>query len=102
MFGKLAEAQQKAEEIRTRLAAITVEGQAAGGAVTVLIDGNKKLKDITISDELLTPERKEELQDLLVVAVENGMEHAENVSAAEMRQLMGSMVPGGLANLFGS
>ena len=30
MFGKLAEAQQKAEEIKKRLEAITVEGTAEG------------------------------------------------------------------------
>ncbi|MES2690406.1 MAG: YbaB/EbfC family nucleoid-associated protein [Bacteroidota bacterium] len=100
MFGKLAEAQKKAEEIKTRLSAITVEGQAAGGAVKAIVDGNKKVKDILIVDALLSPERKEELQDLIVVAIENAMEQAERVSASEMQQLMGSMLPG-LGGMFG-
>lgn len=100
MFGKLAEAQKKAEEIKTRLSSITVEGQAAGGAVKAIVDGNKKVKDIVIVDALLSPERKEELQDLIVVAIENAMEQAERVSASEMQQLMGSMLPG-LGGMFG-
>lgn len=100
MFGKLAEAQKKAEEIKSRLATITVEGQAASGAVKVTVDGNKKVKDILIVDALLSPERKEELQDLIVVAIENAMEQAESVSASEMQQLMGSMLPG-LGGMFG-
>lgn len=100
MFGKLAEAQKKAEEIKNRLATITVEGQAAGGAVKAIVDGNKKVKDIVIAEALLSPDRREELQDLLVMAIENGMEQAEAVSATEMQQLMGSMLPG-LGGLFG-
>lgn len=100
MFGKLAEAQKKAEEIKNRLSTITVEGQAAGGAVKVSVDGNKKVKDIFIADALLSPDSKEELQDLLLVAIENAMEQAERVSAGEMQQLMGSMLPG-LGGMFG-
>jgi DNA-binding YbaB/EbfC family protein len=100
MFGKLAEAQKKAEEIKARLSTITVEGQAAGGAVKVVVDGNKKVKDIIIVDALMSVERKDELQDLIVMAIENGMEQAEAVSATEMQQLMGSMMPG-LGGLFG-
>lgn len=102
MFGKLSEAQKRADEIKTRLAGITVEGDAAGGAVRAIVDGNKKVKDILIADALLSPDRKEELQDLLIVAIESAMEQAENVSASEMRQLMGSIMPGGLASLFGN
>lgn len=99
MFGKLAEAQQKAEEIKKRLELITVEGKAEG--ITVTATGNKNIKRISIDPSLLTPERKEEVEDLLVIAIERALQQAENVSAAEMKNLMGSMLPGGLGSLFG-
>lgn len=100
MFGKLAEAQQKAEEIKSRLSLITVEGVAEGGLVKVIATGNKNITNVHIDDSLMKPERKEELEDLLLVAIERALQQAENVSAAEMKNLMGSMMPG-LGGLFG-
>jgi DNA-binding YbaB/EbfC family protein len=100
MFGKIAEAQQKAEEIKKRLALITVEGMAGDGAVKVIATGTKNITSIKIDDRLLDVSKKEELEDLLLVAIERALEQAENVSASEMKNLMGSMMPG-LGGLFG-
>jgi DNA-binding YbaB/EbfC family protein len=100
MFGKLAEAQQKAEEIKNRLELISVEGIAGDETVKVIATGNKHIKQIQIDDSLMQVSKKEELEDLLLVAIERAMQQAENVSASEMKNLMGSMMPG-LGGLFG-
>jgi DNA-binding protein YbaB len=42
-------------------------------------------------------ERKEELQDLIMIACEKALQQAENVSQAEMMQMMGGI---NLGNLF--
>jgi len=94
MFGKLAEAQKKAEEIKQRLSAISVTGVAASGKVEVMVDGNKKVKNITIHPDLMHADRKEELEDLLQIAMDDALEQAEKLSAAEMKSLMSSMMPG--------
>jgi DNA-binding YbaB/EbfC family protein len=99
MFGKLAEAQKKAEEIKQRLAGVTVQGQAASGDVTITMDGNKKVKDVTIETAFVLPERKEELQDYLCIAIEDAINKADMVSASEMKNLMGGLP--GLGSLFG-
>ncbi|MEI6594159.1 MAG: YbaB/EbfC family nucleoid-associated protein [Bacteroidota bacterium] len=101
MFGKLAEAQQKAEEVKQKLEAITVEGDASNGLVKVGSTGNKKIYEIIIADELMAIDRKEELQDLLIIAIDRAMTAAENVSQSEMQALMSTMMPGGLGSLFG-
>lgn len=101
MFGKMAEAQQMAEEIKKKLDAITVEGESGGGKVKAIVTGNKSIKDIMIADEMMSVDRKEELQDLIAVAIENAMNAAENVSQSEMQALMNTMMPGGLGKLFG-
>jgi DNA-binding YbaB/EbfC family protein len=101
MFGKLAEAQKQAEEIKQRLEAITLEGIANGGIVRVVANGNRKIKDVIIADELMMPERKEELQDLLLVAIEQALQNAENVAESEMQAMMNAMLPGGLSSLLG-
>ncbi len=99
MFGKLGEAKQKAEEMKLKLEAITVEGNAQG--VRVIANANKKIITINIAPELLNPANKEQLEDLLMLAIEQAMNQAENISAAEMRAMMGGMMPG-LGNLFGN
>ena len=99
MFGKLGEAKQKAEEMKLKLEAITVEGNAQG--VRVIANANKKIIAINIATELLNPENKEQLEDLLMVAIEHAMNQAENISAAEMKAMMGAMMPG-MGNLFGN
>lgn len=99
MFGKLGEAKQKAEEMKLKLDSISVEGNAQG--VKVVANANKKITAISIDADLLKAENKEQIEDLLLVAIENALEQAENISAAEMRAMMGGMMPG-LGNLFGN
>lgn len=99
MFGKLGEAKQKAEEMKLKLEAITVEGNAQG--VQVIANANKKIIAINIAPELLNPANKEQLENLLLLAIEQAMNQAENISAAEMRAMMGGMMPG-IGNLFGN
>jgi hypothetical protein len=99
MFGKLAEAQKKAEEMKQRLAGVTVQGQAASGDVTITMDGNKKVNNVHIETYLVLPERKFELQDYLCIAIEDAINKSEMVSANEMKNLMGGLP--GLASLFG-
>jgi len=94
MFGKLAEAQQKAQEIKNKLERITVEGRANIDKVRITCTANKNIKQIDIDPSLLTPERREELQDLILIAIDDAMTQAENIAQSEMKQLMGSMMPG--------
>jgi DNA-binding YbaB/EbfC family protein len=99
MFDKLMQAQQKAGEIKTRLEAITVTGTAEGGKITVTANGNKVIKSITIDNDFLKEADKEELEELLVIAVNKAMEQADNVSQTEMAAMTKEMF-GGLGGLF--
>jgi DNA-binding YbaB/EbfC family protein len=100
MFDKLGAAKEMAENVKAKLETITVVGEAGNGKVKVLANGNRKVQSFTISPELLAPENKEELEDLLTVAVNRVLSSAENVSESEMRAMMSTMMPG-LGNLFG-
>lgn len=97
------EAQQKAGEVKKRLDAITVTGTAEGGKITVQANGNKVVRSIAIDEEFLKEAGKEELEELLVVAVNKALEQAENVSQSEMAAMTSAMLGGmgGLGNLFG-
>jgi DNA-binding YbaB/EbfC family protein len=103
MFDKIMEAQQKAGESKKRLDAITVTGNAEGGKIVVTANANKAVKSIHIDPDFLAEADKEELEELLVVAVNKAMEQADNVSQAEMAAMTKEMFGGmpGLGNLFG-
>ena len=99
MFDKLFEAQQKAGEVKKRLDGITVSGDAEGGLIKVTANGNKVIQSVSIDEEFLKTADKEELEELLVVAVNKALMQAENVSQSEMAALTKDMF--GLGNMFG-
>lgn len=103
MFDKLFEAQQKADEVKKRLDTITVTGTAEGGKITVTANGNKLLQSVAIDEEFYKDADREEIEELLVVAVNKAIEQAENISQSEMAAMTKEMLGGlgGLGNLFG-
>ena len=97
MFDKLMEAQQKAGEVKKRLDAISVTGSAEGGKITVNANANKVIQSITIDDDFFKQADKEELEELLIVALNKALEQADNVSQSEMAAMTQQMF-GGLFN----
>jgi len=100
MFDKIMEAQAKAGEVKQRLDAITVTGTAEGGKITINANGNKVIQSIQIDEDFFKQADKEEMEELLLVAINKAMEQAENVSQSEMAAMTQQMF-GGLGNLFG-
>src|ERR1700712_4155868 len=100
MFDKLFEAQQKAGEVKQRLDAITVSGTAEGGKITVTANANKVVQSVAIDEEFFKGVDHEELEELLVVAINKAMAQAEHVSQSEMAAMTKDMF-GGMSGLFG-
>lgn len=98
---KAMEMKQKMEEVQARLDSITVTGEAGDGKykVSATVTASKKIKSIDISDALMEDKDKEHLEDLLLLALDRGMEKAQQVADAEARQMA---LSGGLGGLFGS
>jgi nucleoid-associated protein EbfC len=93
MMGKLQELKQKMEETKKRLENITVKADSGEGAVVVTANGAKKIVNISIAEEK-TIGNKEELEDLLLVAVNRALEKAENVHESEMQGATKDFLPG--------
>ena len=93
MMGKLQEMKQQVEETKKRLDSVYVSGEAQNGAVKVTATANRQIKSIEIADELME-EDKEQLEDLLIIALNKALENAENVNAAEMKGAAGGLLSG--------
>ena len=105
MFGDLLgnmEEQQKA--VQEKLANVKVEGEAGGGAVRVTADGNQKILNISINQDALDWNDKEQVEDLVLEAVNRALEISAAKAADEAQNLVKDILPsgmGGLKDLFG-
>ncbi|MCJ7522395.1 MAG: YbaB/EbfC family nucleoid-associated protein [Dehalococcoidia bacterium] len=88
MQAKLVKAQEELEKA-------TVEASSGGGAVTVVVSGQQQLRSIKISSEAVDPDDIEMLEDLILTAVNEGMEKAKELAASEMGAITGGLnIPG--------
>ena len=74
----------------------TVEASAAGGMVKVVMTGDMKLTELTISPEAIDPEDPELLQDMVSAAINEGLRSAQDVATKRMNGLTGGMDLGSL------
>jgi DNA-binding YbaB/EbfC family protein len=91
MMEKLQEMQKQAEESKQRLDKISVIGEAENGKVQIEITGNRKVKSIRVDATLLND--KEQLEDVLLVAMNRAIEQADKVNEAEMRSAAMNFMP---------
>ena len=89
---KLQAMKQQMEEVKKRLDTVSVFGEAANGAVKITLTGNRKVTAVYLSPELLQRD-KEELEDLLIIAMNKAIENADSVNESEMQSSAAGMMP---------
>ena len=82
--------QQQMAQKQAELAEKTVTAQSGGGMVTATVNGAHELLELSID-----PEDKEMLEDMVVAAVNQAMQQAEEMAQQELGKLTGGMnIPG--------
>lgn len=69
---------------KEKLKDIKVEGEAGGGMVKVTLLGDNSLINIEIEDRLIDNKEKEMLENLIVAAVNNGIQKVQEAVEKEM------------------
>jgi len=90
LFGNL---QEKQAEIQQKLATMLVEAEAGDGAVTVQAGADMHIENVKIDPARVDPADREQLEDLLVVAVNRALDLAKAKAAAETQKLLQNMLP---------
>jgi len=89
--------QRQMEELQAGLEDKSLEVTAGGGAVKVVINGARQIKELTISPDVVDPDDIEMLQDLVTGAVNEAIRQMDEQVNGEMSRLSGGMgLPGGL------
>ena len=79
------------ERLQQELAETQVEATAGGGMVTVTANGKKELTAIKIDPEILT-EDTEMVEDLILVAVNQALENAQEQADEKIKSVTGGML----------
>lgn len=85
--------QKEIEKQQSQLDAVLVEGASGGGAVKVTANANMKILSVKIEKEVVNPEDIGMLEDLIVSAIHNAVQKAEEISNAEMKRITGGLLP---------
>ena len=94
----MRQAQQMQKEMlkmQAELENSTVEASSGGGAVKATVSAKMRVESIEIDPEAVSPDDVEMLQDLVLAAVNDGLEKAQDVAGQRMSALTGGLkIPG--------
>jgi DNA-binding YbaB/EbfC family protein len=89
MQSLMAQAQKMQKQMQEKMAKAEEElnnaeitGSAGGGMVNVVVDGHKNVRSISIKPEVVDPEDVEMLEDLILAALNEANEKAEEMSSS--------------------
>ena len=95
MMKQAQEMQKRLAQVQDEIANSVSEASAGGGAVTATVTGGTRLTDIQIDPEVVDPEDVEMLQDLVMAAVNEAIESAQQEAEKKMSAITGGLnIPG--------
>lgn len=96
MVRKAQKMQEDITRIQEELEAKEFTKQVGGGALELVMTGDKKLKSVTLKPEVVDPEDIEMLQDLIISGVNEIISDIEEYSTEEMAKVTGGVSMPGL------
>jgi len=101
----LQKMQQDMADAQESLEQETVDVSVGGGAIKVVITGHQRIQAIEVNPDVIDTDDEEwveDLQDLLVAAVNQAIEQSQSMAAERMEKITGGMgnIPG-LGGLLG-
>lgn len=95
MMKQVQKMQKDMMKLQDELMEKTVEATAGGGVVKAVANGKKELVSIEFDPEVVDPDDVEMLADLIMAAVNEALQKAEDMVAKEMGKITGGMnIPG--------
>lgn len=93
IMDKLHKMQQNAEEAKRKLSQLKVSAEAGSNLIFIEMNGNRELTDLTINAPLDQLD-KNDLEDLLAVALKRVLEKANELNEKEMANTAKNFIPG--------
>ena len=95
MMKQARKMQEQLEAVQDNLKDLEVNSSAGGGMVKVVVTGDLHVKSIEIDPEAVDPDDVEMLQDLVLAAVNDALESAQDAASQQMGAVTGGLnIPG--------
>tara|TARA_B100000035_G_C20869751_1_gene495625 strand:+ start:256 stop:576 length:321 start_codon:yes stop_codon:yes gene_type:complete len=94
MMSKLQDMKGAVEDSKKRLENIYVKGDALNGKVRFVLDGNRKLKELFIDEEVYKNMEKEDFIESMIEGFNKAIEDADHVNENEMKSTAFNVFPG--------
>lgn len=92
MLKKMQDRLMKTQE---KLADETVEVSIGGGAITVVVNGQQKILSVRLAPEVVDPDDVEMLEDLIVAAINDAQDQAQELASKRLGAVTGGLkIPG--------
>lgn len=92
-LGKITEAKKKAEELKVKLAGMDFEGKSYNEKVSIKCTGDKRFHSLDIDDSIFKIRSREEVQDMIIEAIDRAGMQADATVKEEMAKIMPN-IPG--------
>ena len=97
MLKKARKMQEDMQKIQEELKQQTVDVSVGGGAVALIMNGEKKIVSLKIAKDAIDPEDPEMLEDLITTAVNEAGKKADEMVQTGMSKVTGGLgLPGGM------
>lgn len=84
------------EEVKTK----TVEASVGGGAISIVMNGEKEVQSLSINPSVVDPEDVEMLEDLIIAVVNEANKKVDDLLQQEMSKVTGGMNLPGMGGMF--
>ncbi len=96
MLKQVQKMQAEMQKVQNELGNLTISEEAGGGMIKATANGNKEIISVEIDPQVIKPEEKEILEDLVVAAVNKALQSAGKMAEEEMSKVTKGMIPPGL------
>jgi len=97
MFKQAQEVTDKFKDVKSQMNHVRVKGSSGGGMVEVEVTGQLEPIACRIDESLMSPDNRELLEDMVVVAFKSALREANAKQQEMMRSMTGNMnLPPGL------
>ena len=91
MMKKVQKMQADMAKLQEELKLRTMEVTAGGGAIKVVITGDKEIRSIKIAPEAVDPDDLEMLEDMLIAVFNEAVKKVDDMTSTEMGKLTAGM-----------
>ena len=93
LMGQFQKVQEKLAMAQEELMNIEVEGSSGGGMVSVVANAKQEILRIKIEEDVVDPEDIDMLEDLVVAAVNQALEKAQQAASDHLQKAAGGLLP---------